>query len=77
MPKCRVCGCTETNACNPSCSWVEGDLCSSCALIIEAVVEWMDVACRANLTGLVREARELHAFEAVLVEPGTKKRRPK
>lgn len=28
---CRVCGCTEDNACQPdSCYWVEKDLCSAC-----------------------------------------------
>lgn len=29
--KCRVCGCTEDNACEGGCSWVEDDLCSACA----------------------------------------------
>jgi len=29
--KCRVCGCTEDNACEGGCSWVEEDLCSACA----------------------------------------------
>ena len=28
---CRICGCTEDNACEGGCSWVEEDLCSSCA----------------------------------------------
>ena len=28
--KCRVCGCTEHNACDGGCSWVEEDLCSAC-----------------------------------------------
>lgn len=28
---CRVCGCTEDNACEGGCSWVEEDLCSACA----------------------------------------------
>lgn len=29
---CRVCGCTQDHACPPDgCSWVEPDLCSSCA----------------------------------------------
>lgn len=28
---CRVCGCTEKNACQPyGCSWVKEDLCSAC-----------------------------------------------
>lgn len=32
--KCRVCGCTEDNACvkglHGACYWVEADLCSEC-----------------------------------------------
>lgn len=28
---CRVCGCTENNACLCGCYWVEEDLCSACA----------------------------------------------
>lgn len=28
---CRVCGCTQDNACKGGCSWIEPDLCSSCA----------------------------------------------
>ncbi len=28
--QCRVCGCTENNACDGSCWWVEHDLCSNC-----------------------------------------------
>lgn len=30
-PVCRVCGCTEDNACPGGCSWVEENLCSRCA----------------------------------------------
>lgn len=29
--KCRVCGCTDSNACLGGCYWVEDDLCSKCA----------------------------------------------
>lgn len=29
-PVCRVCGCTEYNACESGCCWVEPDLCSAC-----------------------------------------------
>lgn len=34
-PACRVCGCTENDACEGGCWWVpdptlEGDLCSAC-----------------------------------------------
>ena len=28
---CRVCGCTQNNACLGGCWWVDVDLCSSCA----------------------------------------------
>lgn len=28
---CRVCGCTDLNACEGGCSWVDEDLCSACA----------------------------------------------
>lgn len=27
---CRVCGCTDDDACDPPCEWVEPDLCSTC-----------------------------------------------
>lgn len=29
--RCRVCGCTDGNACPGGCYWVEKDLCSECA----------------------------------------------
>ena len=29
--RCRVCGCTDDQACEGGCYWVEDDLCSSCA----------------------------------------------
>lgn len=32
---CRVCGCTDDHACEGGCYWVEPDLCSRCAEIIE------------------------------------------
>ncbi len=27
---CRNCGCTDYEACEEGCEWVEGDLCSAC-----------------------------------------------
>lgn len=27
---CRICGCTNVDACDPPCHWVEADLCSRC-----------------------------------------------
>ena len=29
-PRCRICGCTDNNACPGGCYWVEEDLCSQC-----------------------------------------------
>lgn len=29
-PICRVCGCTDEDACDPPCSWFSDDLCSAC-----------------------------------------------
>ncbi|MEQ8124367.1 hypothetical protein DBN64_15655 [Enterococcus faecalis] len=28
--RCRVCGCTQFNACPGVCYWIEEDLCSQC-----------------------------------------------
>ncbi|EKJ5043808.1 hypothetical protein V2113_002817 [Enterococcus faecalis] len=28
--RCRVCGCTQFNACPGGCYWIEEDLCSQC-----------------------------------------------
>lgn len=37
--RCRWCGCTEDNACDPVCWWIKdpmgGDLCSSCQYIAD------------------------------------------
>ncbi len=61
MTRCRVCGCTEVNACNPPCSWAEDDLCTNCGMIIDAVDIWMDSALRPNITGLLREVKAQRA----------------
>src|ERR1700726_2668963 len=53
--RCRVCGCTEREPCNPPCAWFEADLCTGCALVAEALVSWAEGARRANLTALLRE----------------------
>lgn len=29
--KCKICGCTDYNACEGSCYWVAEELCSKCA----------------------------------------------
>lgn len=37
-PTCRVCGCTQSNACPGGCHWVEKDLCSACERAQERAV---------------------------------------
>lgn len=79
MTRCRVCGCTEVNACNPPCGWQPGagNLCTSCAHAANVIAVWLDIANRANITGLIREARAIFAGEAVLQEPGGRPARRK
>jgi hypothetical protein len=61
--KCRICGCTETEPCNPPCAWASGDfrgdICTSCADLAQAVAEWMEDARRPKPNRLIREARLL------------------
>lgn len=45
-PACRVCGCTEYNACDEGCSWVkvrkgEKPLCSACAGTVADLIQVM------------------------------------
>jgi hypothetical protein len=50
--KCRVCGCTEDRACDGGCSWTpsatasaaakEIDLCSTCACIVDELVQYRE-----------------------------------
>lgn len=55
--KCRVCGCTEREACNPPCGWQPGelDLCTSCADAIWELRAWLERAHRPSMRALVRE----------------------
>jgi hypothetical protein len=32
--RCRMCGCTDDDACHPPCSWIAADLCSACGQVI-------------------------------------------
>lgn len=56
LTRCRVCGCTEIDACPVGCSWVEADLCSVCATAAEAISDWIGDVRRVNKTALWREA---------------------
>jgi hypothetical protein len=54
--RCRVCGCTEIDACPVGCSWADGDLCSVCFEAAEALRKWREQSRRANLSALLRES---------------------
>jgi hypothetical protein len=58
IQRCRVCGCTEREPCNPPCAWFDESLCTSCALVVEAIVSWAEGAHRINRTALWREVDE-------------------
>ena len=57
--RCRVCNCTDREACNPACSWargdVRGDLCSTCALMVQRLQEYFESAHRPSWAALKRE----------------------
>ena len=57
LTRCRVCGCTELDACNPPCGWEPGheDLCTTCNAAAKAIVQWLWAARRANKAALWRE----------------------
>lgn len=55
ITRCRVCGCTDDAACLNACSWVERDLCSTCAVAAEALASWLYNAKDADKTALNRE----------------------
>jgi len=68
MQTCRVCGCTDENACAGGCAWFEPDLCSLCALAAAAVAEWAIRCVSPNNDALLAEAhRMLHDPERPLI----------
>jgi predicted Fe-S protein YdhL (DUF1289 family) len=52
LVRCRVCGCTEIEPCDPPCSWVEVDLCSGCWDTVAALVRWREGARRPSMAAL-------------------------
>ena len=58
LTRCRVCGCTQVDACAGGGGWVPGeaDLWTTCAEAVAALVLWLDQARRANRAALWREA---------------------
>jgi hypothetical protein len=72
--RCRVCGCTEIDACNPPCLWVRPpqgpieDLCTTCQRAAEALVYWMDEARRAPMAALLREVKRQQERPRITIE---------
>lgn len=56
LTRCRVCGCTASDACSGGCSWVDDDLCSVCDAAALALSAWLHDARRPNKAALWREA---------------------
>jgi len=77
---CRVCGCTEDNACEGGCSWVPdpdgGDLCSACAerLEIELPLSRLEQKAADAAEG-IDEQRDLEDGRLVSIEETKKGRR--
>lgn len=46
--RCRICGCTDDEACEGGCSWVEEDLCSTCADALDPFVHITDDVARRD-----------------------------
>jgi hypothetical protein len=61
--KCRVCGCTWNRPCEPACAWFDASLCTSCALVAEALAAWQEGAYRANKAALWREVEAVARAE--------------
>jgi hypothetical protein len=62
LMRCRVCQCTEMEACYPPCSWEPGEaeLCSNCAEAIRAVRRWLSGGLRPSWAALRREALKVN-----------------
>jgi len=44
MKKCRICECTDVDACVMPCYWVNDDLCSTCAEFLEMMAAYAIIA---------------------------------
>jgi hypothetical protein len=66
VQRCKICHCTDDRGCSAGCSRVEEDLCSTCALILEALVEYADVCFKWHPNVLIAEAKAAYAEESLL-----------
>ena len=71
MRKCRMCSCTDNDACDPPCSWVPSDggpLCSTCASLLRALDRWLECAHEPTDGALFRELRARGLFRELFRE---------
>lgn len=63
LVRCRVCGCTEREACNPPCAWVRGevDICDRCYTAATILLDWREGAHRPSKAALWREVEQMEA----------------
>jgi hypothetical protein len=56
--RCRICGCSESDACEGGCRWTEADLCDTCRMLIDELIgsltPYFEVA-GARYTRLIRQ----------------------
>jgi len=59
--RCRVCGCTQYDACWNGCGWAagRGDICTNCAEITRALADYSDVVRKFNRAAIEREVGRL------------------
>lgn len=63
LVRCRVCGCTERQACFPPCGWVpkEADICDRCHTAATILLDWHQGAWRPSKAALWREVARMRA----------------
>lgn len=57
--RCRLCKCTEDEACNPPCGWDPDDssICTNCGIAVNVLANWLISAVRPSVSALIREAK--------------------
>jgi hypothetical protein len=75
--KCRICGCTDTQACRGGCSWAAPEICSQCVdKKVEAGQLWIDLDGHARICGVVDVEKTQYAVLLRTRGAGGRRRRP-
>jgi len=56
-PVCRICQCSDLDACEGGCTWVERDLCDTCALLRSELADVIAPYLEVSGTAAMRETR--------------------